>query len=124
LSTDELRQNHIPNRVTEAPAVKLIDRADKQPVSQSSTAEDRLLARYFTGAESLRSLFEHLVTAPMLPKRLFMIYGIAGVGKSSLLQIFRLHCDTMHIPVALVLRQEITSQKEILNHWADDLKVR
>lgn len=97
------------------------DYAPERFVDPIILADDRVLAQFFTGAKPLRALFEQLVQAPALSKRLLILYGIGGVGKSSLLQMFRLFCTDHHIPVALALRNGAKSQKEILHRWASDL---
>ena len=62
---------------------------------------DKDLLTYFTDVEYLREIFKNLVTAARLTKRLLVIHGVGGVGKSSLLRIFRLHCKRARVPVAL-----------------------
>ena len=61
---------------------------------------DDLLA-YFTDVEDLRDLFRVYLAAPELPKRILVIHGVGGIGKSSLLRMFRLHCKGVRTPVAL-----------------------
>lgn len=80
------------------------------------------IADYFTDMEHLRDLFKTLVAAPILPKRLLVMHGLGGVGKSSLLRMFRLHCKSMHIPVALASGEEANSAVDVLANWADDLR--
>jgi hypothetical protein len=63
---------------------------------------DNDLLSYFTDMEYLRSMFKEYVSAEKLPKRLIVLHGVGGVGKSSLLRMFRLHCKREKIPVALV----------------------
>ena len=62
-----------------------------------SNADD-LLAKFFTDVKSLRDLFEAYVAAPELPKQLIVIHGVGGIGKSSLLRMFRLHCKSVQDP--------------------------
>jgi len=78
------------------------------------------LAAYFTDVEHLREWFQAAVSAPTLPKRLLVIHGVGGVGKSSLLRMFRLHCKSVRAPVALI--DKANSPVDILADWADDLK--
>jgi hypothetical protein len=80
------------------------------------------LESYFTDAEHLRAYFSQTVAAPTLDKRLLMIHGVGGVGKSSLLLMFRLHCKSVNIPVALASGDDSKSALDVLTHWADDLK--
>ena len=52
---------------------------------------DKDLLAYFTDVEHLRNVFKEYVAAPTLTKHLLVIHGVGGVGKSSLLRMFRLH---------------------------------
>ena len=72
--------------------------------------------------ESLH-LFRSLVAALAPSKRILVIHGIGGVGKSSLLRMFRLHCKKECVPVALVSGEDAKSVVEILCNWAEDLMV-
>lgn len=83
---------------------------------------DKDLFAYFTDVDYLRDLFKALVSAPALPKRLLVIHGVGGVGKSSLLRMFRLHCKGAHVPVALASGDEQKSAFDVLARWTDDLK--
>ncbi len=83
---------------------------------------DKDLSYYFTDVEHLRDAFRQMVAAPTLGKRLFVIWGIGGVGKSSLLRMFRLHCKGADVPVALASGDEAKSVLEVLARWMDDLK--
>ena len=47
---------------------------------------------------------------------------MGGVGKSSLLRMFRLHCKSVNVPVALASGDEQKSALDVLVRWADDLK--
>lgn len=85
-------------------------------------AEDTELEGFFTDAKQARNTFEQLITADKLPKYLLVIHGIGGVGKSTLLRMYRLHCRRRKIPIALVEGQGITSPADILVTWANDLK--
>ena len=86
-----------------------------------SNADD-LLAKFFTDVKTLRDLFEAYVAAPELPKQLIVIHGVGGIGKSSLLRMFRLHCKSVKTPVALASGDEAKSVVAVLGDWADDLK--
>jgi tetratricopeptide (TPR) repeat protein len=83
---------------------------------------DRELQNYFTDVEHLRGMFKQWLAAPALPKRMLVIHGVGGVGKSSLLRMFRLHCKSVGVPVALASGDEQKSALEVLTRWADDLK--
>ena len=83
---------------------------------------DKDLLTYFTDVEHLRDAFEDAVATQTLPKRLLVIHGVGGVGKSSLLRVFAWHCKGVHVPVALASGDEARSALAILSNWADDLK--
>ena len=83
---------------------------------------DKDLLTYFTDVEHLREMLKNLVTAPTLTKRLIVIHGVGGVGKSSLLRIFRLHCKGARVTVALSSADEAKSALDVLARWTDDLK--
>lgn len=83
---------------------------------------DKDLLAYFTDVEHLRDVFKNAVAAPTLTKRLLIIHGIGGVGKSSLLRMFRLHCKSVNVPVALASGDEAKSDLNMLARWTDDLK--
>ncbi len=82
------------------------------------------LAAYFTNAEVLRTYFQQTIAADTLPKRLFILHGPGGVGKTSLLRMLRLHCKepAVAVPVALASGEETTSVVGILGAWALQLK--
>ena len=81
------------------------------------------LQTYFTDVEHLRNTFKKSVAAQSLTKRLLIIHGVGGVGKSSLLKMFCLHCKSIKVPVALASGDEAKSALDVLRCWADDLKV-
>jgi tetratricopeptide (TPR) repeat protein len=83
---------------------------------------DKDLLAYFTNVDRLRELFKASVAAPTLTKRLLIIHGVGGVGKSSLLRVLRLHCKSGNFPVALASGDEAKSALDVLVRWTDDLK--
>lgn len=83
---------------------------------------DKVLSAYFTDVEHLRKMFKNLVAAPTLTKHLLVIHGVGGVGKSSLLCMFRLHCRSVRVPVAHASGDEQKSELDVLVRWTDDLK--
>lgn len=87
---------------------------------QNSETDD--LEKYFTDVEHLRGLFADFVAAKELPKRILAIHGVGGVGKSSLLRMFRLHCKNVGVPVALTSAEEAKSAVDVLSNWSSDLK--
>jgi hypothetical protein len=84
--------------------------------------QDKELAEFFTDVEHLRAAFKNLVAAQTLTKRILVIHGVGGVGKSSLLKMFRLHCKSVNVPVALASGDDSKSAFDVLTHWTDDLK--
>jgi len=86
------------------------------------TDSDKVLLAYFTDVEYLLDTFKNCVAAPTLPKRILVIHGVGGVGKSSLLRMFRLHCKSVNVSVALASGDEAKSALDVLVRWTDDLK--
>src|SRR6266566_7874527 len=83
--------------------------------------EDSDLKRFYTNSEYALQIFEQLVTATNLPKRLLVIHGLGGVGKSTLLKMYALSCQRRRIPTALVASEEAPSSVDVLGDWANDL---
>jgi ATP/maltotriose-dependent transcriptional regulator MalT len=83
--------------------------------------EDADLVQFYTNNEHALQVFEQLVTATTLPKRLLVIHGIGGVGKSTLLKMYALSCRSHHIPVAIVASEETPSPVDVLADWAENL---
>ena len=66
-------------------------------------ADPKGLESYFTDSRTsgtVQELFRQVLAAPTLSKRLLVIHGIGGVGKSALLQMLCLHCKRANVPVA------------------------
>lgn len=84
--------------------------------------QDADLAKYFTDEELLRDWFDKAIAAETLPKRMLVIWGVGGIGKSSLLRMFRLHCKNVHVPVGLASGDETKSAVDVLARCAEDLK--
>lgn len=85
------------------------------------TGEDNDLERFYTNSEYELQVFELLVSAMNLPKRLLIIHGIGGVGKSTLLKMYGLSCRRHHISSALVASEEAPSPVNVLADWTYDL---
>lgn len=79
------------------------------------------LEAYFTDVDHLQNTFRAALKAETLPKRLLVIHGVGGVGKSSLLRMFRLHAKRASIPVALASGDQAKSVVDVLSDWAADL---
>ena len=91
-------------------------------MSSQTINQDKELAEFFTDVEHLRGAFKNSVAAPELLRRILVIYGVGGVGKSSLLRMFRMYCKNAHVPVALVSGDKANSEVVLLSQWANDLK--
>ena len=83
---------------------------------------DKNLLDYFTDVEHLRGLFTEYVSASELPKTLIVIHGIGGVGKSSLLRVFRLQCKSAKIPIGIASGDDAKSVLDVITHWKEDLE--
>lgn len=79
------------------------------------------VADYFTDREELRAEFERVRVAPALSKRLFVLQGMGGVGKSSLVRMFRLSCVEAGTPVGLVAGDESLTAVDMLVRWSEEL---
>jgi tetratricopeptide (TPR) repeat protein len=86
-----------------------------------STDEESDLEKFYTDSEHARQVFEQLATSTNLPKRILVIHGLGGVGKSTLLKIYALTCRKYHIPAALVASEEAPSPVDVLAEWEADL---
>ena len=87
-----------------------------------STGEDTDLEKFYTDTEHARQVFEELVTSKELPRRILVIHGLGGVGKSTLLKMYALSCRKLHIPAALVASEETPSPVDVLADWEADLR--
>ncbi len=85
------------------------------------TGEESDLEKFYTDSEHARQVFERLVTSEYLPKRILVIHGLGGVGKSTLLKMYALTCRKHHIPVALVASEDARSPVDVLAEWETDL---
>lgn len=91
----------------------------QKPLTDPETDD---LEKYFTDVEYLRDLFAKFIVSEQLPKRILAIHGVGGVGKSSLLRMFRLHAKGIRVPIALTSAEESKSAVEVLSNWSSDLK--
>jgi tetratricopeptide (TPR) repeat protein len=85
------------------------------------TDEDTYLTQFYTNTEYALKGYEQLVTATNLPKRLLVIHGLGGTGKSTLLKMYLLLGRRHHVPVAGVTSEDVPSPADVLGGWADDL---
>jgi len=79
------------------------------------------LETLFTDVEYLRDFFQNMATTPSSSKRILVIYGVGGVGKSTLLRMFSLFCRRKQIPVGLFDLGEAKDAIGILDSLAKDL---
>jgi tetratricopeptide (TPR) repeat protein len=91
--------------------------------NSQSADEDTDLEKFYTDSEYALQIFEQLVNAPYLPKRLLVIHGIGGVGKSTLLKMYRFSCRRQRIPSAMVASEEAPSPVDVLAGWAQHLNL-
>src|SRR5689334_15624263 len=92
------------------------NRQNSQPAD-----EDTDLERFYTDSEYALQIFEQLVKATHLFKRLLVIHGIGGVGKSTLLKMYGFSCRRQRIPSVLVASEEAPSPVDVLAGWAQHL---
>ena len=85
------------------------------------TDEDSNWTQFYTDTDQALEALEHLITAASLPKRLLVIHGLGGVGKSTLLKMYSLLCRKHRIPAAIVASEETPSPVDVLEDWAQDL---
>jgi ATP/maltotriose-dependent transcriptional regulator MalT len=93
----------------------------KRNTQPQPTSEDADLIQIYTDTEVALQALEQLVREKNLPKRLLVIHGLGGVGKSTLLKMYAYFCHSHRIPVALVASEEAPSPVDVLAKWADDL---
>jgi len=82
---------------------------------------DTDLSRYFTDAEAIQSLFRRLLKQKRLSKRLLIVHGVAGVGKSALLQMFGLACEKSQVPTGFASCDQARDIVGLLSAWRKDL---
>ena len=92
------------------------------PSNSTKTNERDDLEVYFTDVEELRSLFSEKLEVGTLKRRVLFIWGIGGVGKTSLVSMFRLHCRNNKVPVGIASGDEAKSSVDILAHCANSLR--
>ena len=83
---------------------------------------DNYFQERYTGMEHMRRMFQDYTAATPLPKRIILLHGVGGIGKSTLLRMFRLYCHSVSIPVGLAAGGEAISLIDVLSNWTDDLK--
>ena len=79
------------------------------------------LASFYTNTEQAFQILENVIKAPILTKHLLIVYGLGGVGKSTLLKMYELHLHRRQIPTALISSDEVPSPVDVLADWAEDL---
>ncbi|MGK7928573.1 MAG: hypothetical protein AB4290_25615, partial [Spirulina sp.] len=90
---------------------------------QRNDLDAEKLSLYYTDTEDLLNHLQNLASNDSkLEKPVFIIHGIGGAGKSSVLRIFRLFCKKNNIPVALANAEELKQTISFLNRFYTDLK--
>ena len=92
-----------------------------QQQAQQLTDEESDLEKFYTDSEHARQVFEQLATTANLPKRILVIHGLGGVGKSTLLKMYALTCRKHRIPAAMAASEEALSSIDVLEEWETDL---
>lgn len=91
-------------------------RSQRKPLSK----EDIHLRSFFTNVEDLLNYFTDQLIAPALTRRIIVIHGLGGVGKSTLLEMYRLVCRERSVPVAITSeRHEIEILQTMAKHLTD-----
>lgn len=98
-------------------------RRRRQQVPPRPDSADEALERYFTDAEEASAIFERLVGANRLERRVLVVFGAGAVGKSSLLKMYRLSCRRDGVPVALAPAEDAPSAVDLLARWSSDFQV-
>ncbi|HEX9989030.1 MAG TPA: tetratricopeptide repeat protein [Chloroflexia bacterium] len=122
LGTD-LREIQLPHSLSDL-YLRLLAGADigsKQLKRNRYRDEDDGLEEFFTNAVHQQALFEDMISKKTPSKSLLVLHGIGGVGKSTLLKMYRRSCKQQHIPVGFVAGEEASSVLEILTDWVRDL---
>lgn len=86
-----------------------------------ASREDLQLRSFFTNVEGLLETFTNQLTAKTPLKRLMIIHGVGGVGKSTLLEMFRLLCKENRIAVGMASGGESVNEIQVLQTFADNL---
>jgi tetratricopeptide (TPR) repeat protein len=90
--------------------------------SPTTTLDPDGLEAYFTDVEHLRDAFRQLLSTSTLPRRMLVVHGVGGVGKSSLMRMFRIAARRATVPIALASGDEVKSVVDLLADWSDDLQ--
>lgn len=102
-----------------------LSRADAPDLDDTvPSAADRYagLDAYFTNRDEILWEFAEMLQAVSPSKRLLMLYGIGGVGKSSLLAMFQRYCRQMNMGVGFASANSARSALDILWEWSNTLK--
>jgi tetratricopeptide (TPR) repeat protein len=83
--------------------------------------KDLQLREFFTNVENLLEYFAKQLSATDLHQRILVIHGLGGVGKSTLLIMFRFLCTDRQIPVAIASGNESVTEIQILQNFAEGL---
>ena len=81
------------------------------------TSEYTDLSRFFTGHDDLRLAFEKFINQDEQVKHIFILYGVGGIGKSSLMEMFFLYCKHHEILAALATGDDVKSPIDLIHRW-------
>jgi tetratricopeptide (TPR) repeat protein len=85
---------------------------------------DPSIKDFFTNVSDIRKYFENSVDAPTLDKKILLIEGKTGIGKTALSDVFYFYCFDKKIPVGLATlgEPEIKSLIDLFYLWSVDLE--
>src|SRR6266545_5550761 len=79
------------------------------------------LRDFFTNVDEPQQRFVHLATCRDLQTRVLFFWGVAGVGKSSLLTMLHSRARELAIPTALALAEDAYGEAPLLDSWVREL---
>lgn len=88
--------------------------------SRQDTGSDSVSA-YFTNRDHICRAFRRTVDSERLARRIVVLHGVGGVGKSSLVRMFRIICQESRIPNAIATGDAHHSEVSIIEAWAEQL---
>jgi tetratricopeptide (TPR) repeat protein len=93
----------------------------KKNLAPSSSTDVDDIEFFFTNAEASLQAFDILINQQNPLKRVLVVHGIGGVGKSTVLKMYRLVCRRKGIPVTITSGEESNSPLDVLSNWATEL---
>ncbi|HWT03083.1 MAG TPA: tetratricopeptide repeat protein [Pyrinomonadaceae bacterium] len=80
------------------------------------------IEKFFTDTEELIRTLKDLAKSERSQKRIFIITGVGGVGKTSVLTMVRLFCNREGVAAAYVSGSDITTPVDVLRTFVKELK--